>query len=304
MVNKSKKGNYTRRSSRKTKTLGGEKGEKGENFLNEVNEVVKKFGQLRLPEVGLYETSNKYNDKVIEAEVDYNKGIKKILQNMKDVGQTDKCGITGTFGALKDTNCEAKKYKGYLILKIISEELIKPSEELNRRATRRYNAQVKKKQDIIGILYRIDKKLPQTRLEKRDRLLAESNKMQIYYEKQETIVKSFEKLKNDSENLKTEFEGLKDHYEKKVEEKKRHIEPGKAMIIDGSVENIEEEIKQTMMGNASRKKMNKDAIKKQEDVSNQRLETIQEEEEEKETGGRKTKRRRRNKRKTRRVKKH
>ena len=41
MVNKSKKGNYTRRSSRKTKTLGGEK---GENFLNEVNKVVKKFG--------------------------------------------------------------------------------------------------------------------------------------------------------------------------------------------------------------------------------------------------------------------
>ena len=145
MVNKSKKGNYTRRSSRKTKTLGGEKGKKGEKFLDKVNEVVNDFGELRLPEVGLYETSNKYNDKVIEAEVDYNKGIKKILQDMKDVGQTDKCGITGTFGALKDTECEAKKYKGYLILKIISEELIKPSEELNRRATRRYNAQVKKK---------------------------------------------------------------------------------------------------------------------------------------------------------------
>ena len=145
--------------------------------------------------------------------------------------------------------------------------------------------------------------------EKLRKLIDYGKQMKSDYEKQETIVKSFEKLKNDSENLKTEFEGLKDHYEKKVEEKKRHIETGKAMIIDNNVANIEEEIKKTMIGNASRKKMNKDAIKKQEDVSNTGLETIQEEEEEeeeeeKETGGRKTKRRRRNKRKTRRVKKH
>ena len=309
MVNKSKKGNYTRRSSRKTKTLGGEKGEK---FLDKVNKVVNDFGELRLPEVGLYETSNKYNDKVIEAEVDYNKGIKKILQNMKDVGQTDKCGITGTFGTLKNTECEAKKYKGYLILKIISEELKKPSEELNRMATRRYNAEVKKLQPIIDILFRIEKKKEQLQKrkpfekEKLIGLLKYREQMKIDYNKQETIVKSFEKLKNDSENLKTEFEGLKDHYEKKVEEKKRHIEPGKAMMIDGRVADIEEEIKKTMMGNASRKKMNEDTIELQRNVSNTDLDTIREgeEEEEEETGGRKTKRRRRNKRKTRRVKKH
>ena len=309
MVNKSKKGNYTRRSSRKTKTLGGEKGEK---FLDKVNKVVNDFGELRLPEVGLYETSNKYNDKVIEAEVDYNKGIKKILQNMKDVGQTDKCGITGTFGTLKNTECEAKKYKGYLILKIISEELKKPSEELNMRATKRYDAEVKKLQPIIDILFRIEKKKEQLQKrkpfekEKLNGLLKYREQMKIDYNKQETIVKSFEKLKNDSENLKTEFEGLKDHYEKKVEEKKRHIEPGKAMMIDGRVADIEEEIKKTMMGNASRKKMNEDTIELQRNVSNTDLDTIREgeEEEEEETGGRKTKRRRRNKRKTRRVKKH
>ena len=93
MVNKSKKGNYTRRSSRKTKTLGGEK---GENFLKEVNEVVKKFGQLKLPEVG-YESSLEYNDKAITNELANNQKTEELLQDMKCLLELTR-GLVTAFG--------------------------------------------------------------------------------------------------------------------------------------------------------------------------------------------------------------
>jgi hypothetical protein len=291
MVNKRKKGNYTRRSSRKTKTLGGEK---GTNFLNEVNEVVKKFGQLELPEVG-YESSIEYNDKAIEAEIKNNKTTEELLQKMKGVGQTDKCGITGTFGALKDTDCEAKKYEGYLKLKIISEKLKEASTILNERASNRYDAE-KTILKAYAKKYKTNKQFRRKVIE------------------QTTIVDSLNTLKTHSENLKTEFEGLKDHYEKKAEEKKRHIETGKSMMINNNVAEYINSIINQRMETKKREKMNMRTGIMQDKVRNTGLKTIQEgeegegeegeEEEGEETGGRKTKRRRRNKRKTRRVKKH
>ena len=222
MVNKSKKGNYTRRSSRKTKTLGGEKGEK---FLEEVNKVVNHFGLLTFRGVD-YKSSPEYNvnDNVIANEVNYNKTTEELLQKIKNVGHTDKCGITGTFGALKDTNCEAKKYEGYLKLKIISEKLEEASGVLYKRATKRYNAQVKKLEEIASIFKKI-----------KDPKKAKKSRYAKQFINQQEIVESFEKLKNDSENLKTEFEGLKDHYKKKTEEKRRNISEDTAKDIDAEV---------------------------------------------------------------------
>ena len=275
MVNKSKKGNYTRRSSRKTKTLGGEK---GENFLNEVNKVVNHFGLLTFRGVD-YKSSPEYsvNDNVIANEVDYNKTTEELLQKIKNVGQTDKCGITGTFGALKDTECEAKKYEGYLKLKIISEKLEEVSGVLNKRATKRYKDESKKLKKIVSIFKKI-----------------KDPKNKSHYAKQfinqKEIVDSLNMLKTESKNLETEFEGLKDHYKKKTEEKRRNISEDTAKDIDAKVTTY------------INKENNRRTMEKQSGLPT--IEEEGEEEGEEETGGRKTKRRRRNKRKTRRVKKH